>query len=280
MTFDPAPPSAQPSPRRGSSVVIVLAAAILSGSLASAGTAVILLATAPTGPAASSTAATAVPAAARTPAAATVSLDVGDAIANAAAAVEPSVVTISGGDRPAFGGGASGSGIVVSEDGLILTTTVVVTSETTYTVLFSDQREATARVVAADAAHGLVLLRADRTGLTPARVPASADLAVGQLVVAVGSPLGEFTDTVTAGIVSGLGRSIDLRDPATGQRVALGDLIQTDAAVNAGSSGGPLLDVGGTVVGIIATSASDGEGIGFAIPVEFASALLAQAAAQ
>jgi S1-C subfamily serine protease len=102
---------------------------------------------------------------------------------------------------------------------------------------------------------------------------------VGQLVVAVGSPLGEFTDTVTAGIVSGLDRTIDLQDPSTGRRVALDGLVQTDAAINAGSSGGPLLDATGTVVGVIVTSAGDGEGIGFAIPIGVARALLARAPA-
>jgi serine protease Do len=130
-------------------------------------------------------------------------------------------------------------------------------------------------VVAADAAHGLVLLRADATGLTPATIGAGGALTVGQLVVAVGSPLGEFTDTVTAGIVSGLDRSIDLRDPSTGRRVTLEGLVQTDAAINTGSSGGPLLDAAGTVVGVIVTSAGDGEGIGFAIPIGDALALLA-----
>jgi S1-C subfamily serine protease len=102
---------------------------------------------------------------------------------------------------------------------------------------------------------------------------------VGELVIAIGSPLGEFTDTVTSGIVSGLGRSVDLRDEATGSRVALEGLIQTDAAINAGSSGGPLLDGTGAVVGIIVTSASSGQGIGFAIPIGDAATLIAAAGA-
>ena len=201
-------------------------------------------------------------------------LDSSDAVAAVAAAAEPSVVTIAaaGGGRTASAGG---SGIVVSADGLILTTAVVAPSDTTYDILLADQHETTARVVASDAAHGLVLLRAAATGLTPATIGTGAALTVGQLVVAVGSPLGEFTDTVTAGIVSGLDRSIDLRDPSTGRRVALDGLVQTDAAINAGSSGGPLLDAVGTVVGIIVTSAGDGEGIGFAIPIGDALALLA-----
>ncbi|HSW41363.1 MAG TPA: trypsin-like peptidase domain-containing protein, partial [Patescibacteria group bacterium] len=148
-------------------------------------------------------------------------------------------------------------------------------SDTTYAVLMADQHETTARIVASDAPRGLVLLRAEATGLTPATIAGYGSLTVGQLVVAVGSPLGEFTDTVTAGIVSGLGRSIDLRDPSTGRRVTLDGLIQTDAAINAGSSGGPLLDAAGTVIGIVVTSAGDGQGIGFAIPIAHAHALLA-----
>jgi S1-C subfamily serine protease len=211
-----------------------------------------------------------------TPVPADTVLDVGDAIAGVAEAMEPSVVTISaGGFGPTSGVG--GSGIVVSADGLILTTAVVAPRDATYGILLADTREGTASVVARDAARGLVLLRTDLDGLAPARLSSTAELAVGQRVIAIGSPLGDFTDTVTAGIVSSLDRAIDLRDPSTGRRVALDGLIQTDAAINAGSSGGPLLDITGAVVGVIATSASDGQGIGFAIPIEAAQDLLAEA---
>ena len=266
---------------RGATARLVLVSAVLSATLASGATAALLLASAPAaGPvpgtpigAATSTAR------ASAPAGMTVtSVDASDAVAAVAAAVEPSVVTIAAtsGGRTASAGG---SGIIVSADGLILTTAVVAPSNVTYSILLSDQHEATARVVATDPTHGLVLLRADATGLTPAMIGSGGTLTVGQLVVAVGSPLGEFTDTVTAGIVSGLDRSIDLQDPSTGRRVALDGLVQTDAAINAGSSGGPLLDASGTVVGVIVTSASDGQGIGFAIPIGDAKALLAGAGA-
>jgi putative serine protease PepD len=198
-------------------------------------------------------------------------------VAAVAAAVEPSVVTIAatGAQVSAIGG----TGIVVAADGFILTTAIVAPTDTTYDVLLADQHQTTARVVRRDAASGLVLLQAEATGLAPARIGSGSQLTVGQLVVAVGSPLGEFTDTVTAGIVSGLDRSIDLRDAASGRRVALDGLIQTDAAINAGSSGGPLLDLTGTVVGVIATSASGGQGIGFAIPIGDALGLIASAEA-
>jgi len=273
MTLEPNPAlESTRTARRGATIRLVLASAVLSAALASGGTAALLLATAPT---AAPSDAGPTSAASAAPVGATVTrLDASDAFAAVAAAAEPSVVTIAatGGGRNA---GAGGSGIIVSADGLILTTAVVAPTDTTYDILLADQHETTARVVASDAAHGLVLLRAEATGLAPARVGTGAALTVGQLVVAVGSPLGEFTDTVTAGIVSGLDRSIDLRDPSTGRRVALDGLVQTDAAVNTGSSGGPLLDATGTVVGVIVTSAGDGQGIGFAIPIGDALALLA-----
>ena len=275
MTLQPNPaPQADRTAPRGATARLVLASALLSAALASGGTAALLLATAPA-PVPAATAAGTVTAASAVPAGTTVTqLDPSDAVAAVAAAAEPSVVTIaaSGGGRNASVGG---TGIIVSADGLILTTAVVAPSDTTYAILLADQHESTARVVATDPAHGLVLLRAATTGLTPAAIGTGATLTIGQLVVAVGSPLGEFTDTVTAGIVSGLDRSIDLRDPSTGRRVALEGLVQTDAAINAGSSGGPLLDATGTVVGVIVTSAGDGQGIGFAIPIGDAQTLLA-----
>ena len=267
-------PKDEARPARGGGVRIVLGAAILSAVLASGATAAMLLATRPATPA---TAAASPSASA--PVASTVVTrgDGTDAVAAVAAATEPSVVTISG-PNGRFGA-TSGSGIVVSADGLILTTAIVAPTDTTYDVLLADEHQASATVVARDAARGLVLLRAAATSLAPARLGTGAALVVGQLVVAVGSPLGEFTDTVTSGIVSGLERSIDLRDPSSGVRVTLDGLIQTDAAINAGSSGGPLLDASGTVVGIIATSASDGQGIGFAIPIAAALELIARAEA-
>jgi S1-C subfamily serine protease len=273
MSHSPTPAPRDPA---SSSLGLVVGAALLSAFLASGGTAVILLATAPGDPAPPTATPAAFLAPSLTPVPADTVVDVGDAIADVAAALEPSVVTISGGG---FGAGTGGSGIVVSDDGLILTTTVVVPRETTYGILLADTREGTAQVVATDAARGLVLLRTDLAGLAPARLAGTAELVVGQRVIAIGSPLGDFTDTVTAGIVSSLDRAIDLRDPASGRRVALDGLIQTDAAINAGSSGGPLLDIGGAVVGVIATSASDGQGIGFAIPIEAAADLLAGAGA-
>lgn len=275
MTQSATPLPAPPPPGRRGALGLVVASAVLSAALASGGTAVLLLATAPpAGPAATPAAVTSPAAVAATTA--TVDVDAAEAIASVAAAAEPSVVTISTSGTGRFVA-AGGTGIVVSADGLILTTAVTAPLATTYDVLLPDLDRTTATVVASDTARGLVLLRADATGLTPVHLATGGSLAVGQLVVAVGSPLGEFTDTVTSGIVSGLDRSIDLRDPSTGRRVALDGLIQTDAAINAGSSGGPLFDVSGAVVAVIVTSAADGQGIGFAIPIADALPLLAGA---
>ncbi len=280
----PAPAAPDPARREAGGLRLVVASAALSALLAVGGTSALLLATlpeeAPTATPPAGAVASAVPATT-----VVTRVDGADAVAAVAAATEPSVVAISGSDgRFAT---TSGSGFVVSASGLILTTTIVAPTDISYDVLLADQRRATARVVATDAAHGLVLLQADAAGLAPVRLGGPGSPTVGQLVVAVGSPLvvaadtslGTFTATVTSGIVSGLDRAIDLRDPSSGSRVALEGLIQTDAAINAGSSGGPLLDAGGAVVGVIATSATDGQGIGFAIPIGDALDLLARAEA-
>jgi len=279
MTLDPEPRTATapppPSPRAAGSLRLAVGAAFLAAALSSAGTAALLLGASPAAEEAAVPAATPGSPAGEPPSSTALArVDSGEAVAAVAAAIEPSVVTIS---DPTDARGGGGSGFVVSADGLVLTTTVVARRDVAYAVLLHDGSQVSARLVAADAARGLVLLRADAADLTPARLARGTSLAVGQLVVAVGSPLGEFTDTVTSGIVSSVGRSIDLRDPASGQRVSLSGLIQTDAAINAGSSGGPLLEAGGTVVGVIATSAGSGRGIGFAIPIDAAAELLDRA---
>ena len=100
---------------------------------------------------------------------------------------------------------------------------------------------------------------------------------VGQTAIAIGSPLGTYTETVTKGIVSGLGRTVTVRDEATGRPTTLDGLIQTDAAINPGNSGGPLLDAGGAVIGINTAVASSAEGLGFAIPIAEAADLVNRA---
>ena len=105
----------------------------------------------------------------------------------------------------------------------------------------------------------------------------SSALQVGQTAIAIGSPLGSYTETVTRGIVSGLDREITITDQATRQQSTLRGLIQTDAAINPGNSGGPLLDAAGHVIGINTAIAVDAEGLGFAIPISAAASLISLA---
>ena len=108
--------------------------------------------------------------------------------------------------------------------------------------MLEDGTQYPATVVKADPDHDLALIKVDATGLTPARIGDSTKIQVGETAIAIGSPLGTFTETVTKGIVSALDRTITVQDESTGQPHTLTGLIQTDAAINPGNSGGPLLD--------------------------------------
>ena len=171
-----------------------------------------------------------------------------------------------------------GSGIVVSSNGLILTNYHVVEGARTLSVATSDGQTLDATVVTTDEAHDLAVIRTSGGTLTAATLGDSDQLLVGQTVLAIGSPLGEFTETVTRGIVSALDRSITVGDQATGAAKQLSGLIQTDAAINPGNSGGPLINERGEVVGINSAVSQSAEGIGFAIPINAAKALIDQAA--
>jgi S1-C subfamily serine protease len=165
----------------------------------------------------------------------------------------------------------------VSAAGLILTNNHVIAGASALTVTLYDTREMSATVVATDAGHDLALIRVAATGLLPVSLGDSSSLQVGQLAIAIGSPLGTFTDSVTQGIVSGVNRSITVDDQVTQTKEILSGLIQTDAAINPGNSGGPLLDASGAVVGIITASASDAQDMGFAIPIDQAKSMIAGA---
>src|SRR5512141_948123 len=171
-----------------------------------------------------------------------------------------------------------GSGIVVSSNGLILTNYHVVEGARTLSVATADGQTLDATVVTTDETHDLAVIHATGGTLTAATLGASNQLEVGQTVLAIGSPLGEFTETVTRGIVSALDRSITVGDQATGATKNLSGLIQTDAAINPGNSGGPLINERGEVVGINSAVSRQAEGIGFAIPINAAKALVDKAA--
>ncbi len=191
-----------------------------------------------------------------------------------AAEVLPSVVKI---DVVGQQGAGSGSGVVLSSDGEILTNAHVVEgagADATLSVSFNDGSTAKATVVGVDELTDLAVIKAeDVDGLTPATIGSSDALAVGQAVVAVGSPFG-LQATVTSGIVSALNRPVSVGQTGSGLSTAY-PAIQTDAAINPGNSGGPLVNLRGEVVGInssIRTSSSSTEqggsiGLGFAIPI-------------
>jgi putative serine protease PepD len=189
----------------------------------------------------------------------------GGDLSDVAAQVLPSVVSVQ--VRQGFAGG-TGSGFVIDRSGHILTNNHVVESGGTVNVVLQSGRRLSATIVGRDAATDLAVLKVSNpAGLEPLTLGRSADAAVGDAVLAVGSPLG-LSGTVTEGIVSALDREVRLGS----QR---GTALQTDAAINPGNSGGPLVNARGEVIGVntaIATLGSQGSiGIGFAIPIDRAA---------
>ncbi|MFL5679466.1 MAG: S1C family serine protease [Chloroflexota bacterium] len=172
------------------------------------------------------------------------------------------------------GGTAIGSGVIVTPNGYVLTNAHVVNGATSVSVKTEDGTTYDATVVKVLADHDLALVKIDASGLPAAPIGTSSSIKVGQTAIAIGSPLGEFTDSVTEGIVSALDRSIQVGDDGTENVTNLTGLIQTDAAINHGNSGGPLLNAAGQVIGINTAAASSAEGLGFATPIDAAASLL------
>jgi serine protease Do len=161
-----------------------------------------------------------------------------------------------------------GSGFLISSDGYIVTNAhVVADKDADYTVLLNDGTKYDAQVVAADTTLDVALIKISATDELPyLEFGDSSAVKVGQSVIAIGNALGEFRNTVSVGVVSGLSRSITAGDNQ-GSSEQLTDIIQTDAAINPGNSGGPLLDLSGQVIGInVAASIGSAENIGFALP--------------
>ncbi len=272
----PEPAATLPRRRRRIPAGTVLAAAVLSAVLSSGGTYAVVTLTAPPASPNAPVARLASTGAGTAPA----TISASDAIVRVAAEASKSVVTITSTGMSGFSPFSVpqtgvGSGFVVSSDGLILTANHVVTGSTSLTVTLPDGRQVSATVVATDPKHDVALIKAAASGLTPLPLGDSGNLTVGQLAIAVGSPLGTFNDTVTNGIVSALGRTIDVSEPGSRRQTQLTGLIQTDAAINPGNSGGPLLDASGRVIGVITAQASGAQGVGFAVPINAAKSLLA-----
>jgi len=168
-----------------------------------------------------------------------------------------------------------GSGFIISNDGLVITNKHVVSDSTvSYTVLTNDSKTYNVQKIYRDPLNDLAILKIDAVGLKPLPLGDSSHLKLGQMTIAIGTPLGEFTNTVTSGIVSGLGRGITAGSPFEGAVEKLDNVIQTDAAISPGNSGGPLLNSSGQVIGINTAVASEGQNIGFAIPVNVIKELI------
>ncbi|OGO55971.1 MAG: hypothetical protein A2V85_04095 [Chloroflexi bacterium RBG_16_72_14] len=276
------PPPATPDPgrrSRGGRLGTVVAASVLSAVLASSGTTVVVTQLLP----AAQPRPTATVGTGTTTSVTTVEArDVTEVVAEA----QQSVVTItadglSAGEFSPFGQPTSGvgSGIILTADGYILTNRHVVEDSRTLTVELADGRTFEATIVELSSENDLALIKIDATGLSSARIGDSSAIQVGQTALAIGSPLGTYTETVTRGIISGLGREITVTDELTRSRTTLTGLIQTDAAINPGNSGGPLLDASGAVIGINTAVSTTAEGLGFAIPIDDAADLIARATA-
>ena len=159
----------------------------------------------------------------------------------------------------------AGSGVIISSDGYILTCAHVVDGASNITVTIND-KDYTATLVGEDTTSDIAVIKIDANGLTPATVGDSDSLKVGQSVMAVGNPLGELGGTVTGGMISALNRSVTIQGSSSVNTMSL---IQMDASVSPGNSGGGLFNMNGELVGIVnaKSSSSDAEGLGFAIPI-------------
>lgn len=167
-----------------------------------------------------------------------------------------------GGDR-SYSSQSLGSGFVWASDGIIVTNNHVVEGASRITVNLQDGTQLPARLIGVDPDSDLAVLRVDAKNLTPSPIGTSSDLMIGETVIAVGNPFG-LSGSVTTGVVSATGRSV----PSKEQGRTFTDFIQTDASINPGNSGGPLLNIEGKVIGINVAIYAQGQGIGFAIPVD------------
>lgn len=161
-----------------------------------------------------------------------------------------------------------GTGFVISEDGMIVTNKhVVADSDAEYKVITKEDKEYKVEKIYRDQVLDLAILKISNGSLKPVELGDSGNLKVGQFVIAIGTALGEFRNTVTTGVISGLGRGITAGDAFGGSSEELSNVIQTDAAINPGNSGGPLLNSAGQVIGVNVATAGGADNISFAVPI-------------
>lgn len=181
-----------------------------------------------------------------------------------------------------FGGSydssAAGTGVIVSDSGYILTNKHVIDGATSISVVLDDGTiYEDAKVAAVDPLNDIAFMKIEgATDLKVATLGDSKTISVGQQVIAIGNALGEYQNTVTSGIVSGTGRSLTATDSTGSMSERLSDMIQTDAAINSGNSGGPLVNAAGEVIGINTATSSSAENVGFAIPISSVKGMLSQ----
>lgn len=174
--------------------------------------------------------------------------------------------------------GAAGTGVIVSSDGYILTNKHVAGDAKTITVVLHDGTTYNnARLVAVDPLNDIAFIKVDDVSdLKAASLGDSKTITAGQQVVAIGNALGQYQNSVTSGIISGTGRSLTATDGSGTMSERLSDMIQTDAAINSGNSGGPLINAAGEVIGINTATSASGENVGFAIPIASVKGMLSQ----
>ena len=170
-------------------------------------------------------------------------------------------------ERTKIGGG---SGFIVSSDGYVITSShVVVEPEADYTVILEPEKRCSAKVVSRDPINDIAILKITGKNFPYLEMGDSDKIDLGETVIAVGNALGEFHDSISVGVVSGLSRYITALSNFAGRTESLRGLIQTDAAINPGNSGGPLIDIQGKVIGINTAVVMGAQNIGFAIPINY-----------
>ena len=206
-----------------------------------------------------------------------IKIEESSAITDAIKKVSPAVVSIVSksqaqnifGDIVQQEGG--GTGFIITSDGLIITNKHVVSdAKATYSVILSDGKSYDAKVQSLDPLNDLAVVKVEARNLPVVELGDSDQLGVGQWAVAIGNALGKYQNTVTVGIISAKERKVEASDPTGANTENLSGMLQTDAAINSGNSGGPLVNLQGQVIGINTAVASNAQGIGFAIPINSA----------